>query len=404
MTQDVLSTAFFDKEYTHSLAAFEANSLASPMTSPTTSPETTCIGVLLLNFSLGDKQQLMQALTYQSQQFKTQRLPGQSMKIANSTARHSNIKILDRSGAYNADVIVANIRQTHAEKALQLFRRLHPDTPMLLIGDADRVDHRQHPLVITDIDPTSNSLERRIRKLFDKAQAQQLALESEATRHPCTETNSSKVEHRQTNVVAVNKPTQQGHILVVDDSVSVRQQMQHYLNKRGFNCTTAGNAEEALYAAHEQTYDLVFLDIIMPKINGFRTCQALRKLPQYKNTPVIMLTAEDSSVNRIHAMMSGCNRYTLKPLRSKNLEALLMEFFPDFQGLTLSRSQWQGDEPNLQEALTPTAPGSVRKVVNESLDQPTVDATENYTIDGLLPPDSTFTLPVKPLVAADLGL
>ena len=382
MTQDVLSTAFFDKEYA------QLNSPALPDKQTAVLPTVNSIGVLLLNFSLGDKQQLIQALTYQNQQHQPAYLPGQSTKKIHHAANNLTIKVLAHSEAYNADVIVANIRQTHAEKALQLFRRLHPDTPMLLIGNIDRPDHRQHPLVITDIDPTSNSLERRIRKLFDKAQAQQLVLHSEATLYPIQKTNQQSTND-------LKKPAdQQGHILVIDDSASVRRQMQHYFHKRGFRCTTAGHAEEALYAAHEQVFDLVFLDIVMPKINGFRTCQALRKLPGYKATPIIMLTADDSSVNRIHAMMSGCSRYTLKPLRSKNLEALLMEFFPDFEGLTLLRSQWQGigSDPMRSEHQA-----------HSSLTDK-VDAIDHFTIDGLLPEDTTFTLPVKPLVAADLGL
>lgn len=327
MTQDVLSTAFFDKEYEFAQAPTDAGPSASQ------------INVMLINFSLGDHQQMIQSLTYHR---RSKTIP---------------INILTRQQAYSADIIVANIRQTHAEKAIQLFRRLHPDTPMLLIGDVTRADHTAHPLIITDIDVTSNSLERQIRRLF-------------------AQTRSIKSLSQQKPLPVRQAPF--GRVLVIDDSALVRKQMSRYLNKRQFECVTASSAEEALFAAHSEHFDIIFLDVVMPKINGFRTCQALRKMKDYAGTPIIMLTADDTSANRIHAMMSGCTRFETKPLRSSRLNTILQESIPAYDTRVSNTAQTS------HQTTSPVAP-----VPSEE--------TQEFM-------DALSFITMKPMAATDLGL
>ncbi len=112
--------------------------------------------------------------------------------------------------------------------------------------------------------------------------------------------------------------THQAKILVVDDEASIRRILETRLSMIGYEIATAADGEEALRMfAHIQP-DLVVLDIMMPKLDGYGVCQQLR---QTSDIPIIMLTALGDVADRITGLELGADDYVVKPFSPKELEA-----------------------------------------------------------------------------------
>ena len=102
-------------------------------------------------------------------------------------------------------------------------------------------------------------------------------------------------------------------ILVVDDDPDIARFVEVNLRSAGYDVAVAGDGEEALERAGELRPDLVLLDVMMPRIDGFEVAQRLRKNPQTANTSIIMLTAKALSADKVTGLQSGADDYIIKP-------------------------------------------------------------------------------------------
>ena len=102
-------------------------------------------------------------------------------------------------------------------------------------------------------------------------------------------------------------------ILVVDDDPDIARFVEVNLRSAGYDVAVAGDGEEALERAAELRPDLVLLDVMMPRIDGFEVAQRLRKNPQTANTSIIMLTAKALSADKVTGLQSGADDYIIKP-------------------------------------------------------------------------------------------
>jgi len=107
-------------------------------------------------------------------------------------------------------------------------------------------------------------------------------------------------------------------ILVVDDEASIRRILETRLTMIGYQVITAADGEEALEAFRRQPADLVVLDVMMPKLDGYGVCQELRK---ESDVPIVMLTALGDVADRITGLELGADDYVVKPFSPKELEA-----------------------------------------------------------------------------------
>lgn len=122
-------------------------------------------------------------------------------------------------------------------------------------------------------------------------------------------------------------------ILVVDDQSSVRQLLQEYLTEQGFRVITASDGQSALYTARHEEPDLILLDIMMPKMDGY---QFLRVYRQERQTPIIIITAREEETDAVLGLDLGADDYVVKPFRLRELTARIRA--------TLRRSR-EGREP-----------------------------------------------------------
>lgn len=107
-------------------------------------------------------------------------------------------------------------------------------------------------------------------------------------------------------------------ILVVDDDQNIRELLRLYLIKEGYTVVLAGDGEQALELYNTEKPDMVLLDVMMPKLDGWETCRRLRKLG---DTPVIMLTAKGETFDKVLGLELGADDYVVKPFDSKEVVA-----------------------------------------------------------------------------------
>lgn len=114
--------------------------------------------------------------------------------------------------------------------------------------------------------------------------------------------------------------------MVVDDSQPVRKQLEIQLKMLGAKVVLAESGEQALELSRNQQYDIVFLDVIMPGIDGYKVCKSLKKDARHKNTPIIMLTGKSSPFDKVKGTLSGCDTYLTKPLQHEDFQNVTRKF------------------------------------------------------------------------------
>ena len=107
-------------------------------------------------------------------------------------------------------------------------------------------------------------------------------------------------------------------ILVVDDESAISDIIKFNFEKEGYLIDTADNGKGAIELAAENNYDLILLDIMMPKLNGF---EALREIRKSSDVPVIMLTAREDEVDKVLGLELGADDYVVKPFSMRELLA-----------------------------------------------------------------------------------
>ncbi len=102
--------------------------------------------------------------------------------------------------------------------------------------------------------------------------------------------------------------------LVVDDSPTVSRQIDLELRNSGVLADIAETGERALELLAQNKYDLIFLDVVLPGTDGYQVCREIRKTPQTRQTPVIMLTSKSSPFDKVRGSLVGCSAYLTKPV------------------------------------------------------------------------------------------
>ena len=107
-------------------------------------------------------------------------------------------------------------------------------------------------------------------------------------------------------------------ILVVDDEVNIRRVVREYAEFEGYEVAEAENGMEAVEMVKSEDFDLIVMDIMMPKLDGFSTCKEIKK---YKTIPVIMLSARGEEYDKLFGFELGIDDYVVKPFSPKELMA-----------------------------------------------------------------------------------
>jgi twitching motility two-component system response regulator PilG len=108
-------------------------------------------------------------------------------------------------------------------------------------------------------------------------------------------------------------------VMVIDDSKTIRRTAETLLKKAGCEVITATDGFEALSKITDQKPDVIFIDIMMPRLDGYQTCALIKNNHIYKNTPVILLTSKDGLFDRARGRIVGSDQYLTKPFTKDEL-------------------------------------------------------------------------------------
>jgi CheY-like chemotaxis protein len=109
-------------------------------------------------------------------------------------------------------------------------------------------------------------------------------------------------------------------VLIVDDEKNILTTLNIYLSREGYNVMTACDGIEAIKNAFEFLPDIIFLDIILPGIDGYLVCKALKAEENTKNIPVVFMSAKSEKKDIEEAFEAGCDDYLVKPFRPENIK------------------------------------------------------------------------------------
>ena len=115
-------------------------------------------------------------------------------------------------------------------------------------------------------------------------------------------------------------------ILLVDDSPTERKMMLQALQGKGYNLVSASDGEEALEKVAQQKPDLVLLDIILPRKNGFQVCRQLKTSPETQDIKVILISSKTQDTDRFWGLKQGADEYLYKPVSAEALQASVARY------------------------------------------------------------------------------
>lgn len=123
---------------------------------------------------------------------------------------------------------------------------------------------------------------------------------------------------------AQNPPVES--VLVVDDNLTVREFMKNKLAPFNFHVDYAENGEQAIGFTGQKHYTCIFLDVVMPGIDGYQVCKLIKSNRSAQKSAVVMLTSKDSPFDKIRGSMSGCDAYLTKPVDEEKLLGTIARF------------------------------------------------------------------------------
>ena len=108
-------------------------------------------------------------------------------------------------------------------------------------------------------------------------------------------------------------------VLLIDDSNTIRRSGEIFLSQAGCQVILSEDGFDGLSKAVEHQPDLIFVDVIMPRLDGYQTCVLLKNHPRFSDTPIVMLTSKDSLFDRARARLVGSKQYLIKPFTRNGL-------------------------------------------------------------------------------------
>jgi twitching motility two-component system response regulator PilG len=117
-------------------------------------------------------------------------------------------------------------------------------------------------------------------------------------------------------------------VLVIDDSNTIRRSAEIFLKQGGHEVILAEDGFDALSKVNDHRPDLIFCDILMPRLDGYQTCAIIKKNPEYADAPIIMLSSKDGLFDKARGRMVGSQDYLTKPFTKDQLLQAVDQYRP----------------------------------------------------------------------------
>ena len=119
-------------------------------------------------------------------------------------------------------------------------------------------------------------------------------------------------------------------VMVIDDSNTIRRSAEIFLNQAGCEVILAQDGFDALSKITDHEPDVVFVDIMMPRLDGYQTCSLIKRNAKYRTTPVIMLSSKDGLFDKAKGRIVGSDQYLTKPFSKEELLGAIKAHVPGF--------------------------------------------------------------------------
>lgn len=115
-------------------------------------------------------------------------------------------------------------------------------------------------------------------------------------------------------------------VMIIDDSNTIRKSADMFLKSSGYEVILAEDGFEAISKIVDNRPDIIFLDIVMPRLDGYQTCMLIKRNPVYQSIPVIMLSSKDGIFDRAKGRIAGSNEYLTKPFTAEGLLGIIRKY------------------------------------------------------------------------------
>lgn len=115
-------------------------------------------------------------------------------------------------------------------------------------------------------------------------------------------------------------------VMVVDDSVTIRRTAETLLKREGYVVITADDGFEALPKIVDNRPDIIFLDIMMPRLDGYQTCSVIKNNRLFRETPVVMLSSKDGVFDKARGKLVGSEQFVTKPFTKEDLLEAIQQY------------------------------------------------------------------------------
>lgn len=257
-------------------------------------------------------------------------------------SRAPNLKyqyqLVQAANAMQCDINLVDAQAPTAMSELELLRQRFGDVTTVFISDDGSLGDSVHRIA-------RRSLLLHILRTLDSISASKVRNAVGSTVETPRHAPASTVQEAQTalGAPAIAEPHKLEPLaaLVVDDSLTVRTQLQGALDRIGIKGALAQDGETALEAIKLKRFDIIFLDVIMPGIDGYALCRQIKSAPATRATPVVMLTSRSSPFDRARGALAGCDSYLTKPIDLKSfyraIDTVLLKTFKDNRALMTER-------------------------------------------------------------------
>lgn len=123
-----------------------------------------------------------------------------------------------------------------------------------------------------------------------------------------------------------------GRVMVVDDSHTIRRSAEIFLKRAGHEVFLAEDGFDALAQVNDLVPDLIFCDVLMPRIDGYQTCAIIKRNARLASVPVVMLSSKDGVFDKARGRIAGADHYITKPFTSEELLQAVQQFCTASQG------------------------------------------------------------------------
>jgi len=131
----------------------------------------------------------------------------------------------------------------------------------------------------------------------------------------------------------VSIPSSGFKVLVIDDSNTIRRSAEIFLKQGGHEVLLAEDGFDALAKVNDYLPDLIFCDILMPRLDGYQTCAIIKRNPKFSNVPIVMLSSKDGVFDKARGRMVGSQDYLTKPFTKDQLLHTVQELGSAKQGV-----------------------------------------------------------------------